>query len=121
MKFWDCDPKLKPFPGALDSQFYDGYKGPISAASAAVIANYTVVDMFASVVVRRRTPEAAAKQAARRPNATTGRPERRSRAAALAAARRRPPHCGDAKRRMSTTTADVGLQRLPSPASRTAG
>ena len=37
----------------MDTKFYDGYKGPISAASAAVIANYTVVDMFASVVYRQ--------------------------------------------------------------------
>jgi multiple sugar transport system substrate-binding protein len=65
MKFWESDPKLKPFAGALDSPFYDGYKGPISAASAAVIANYTVVDMFASVVSGNTTPEAAAKQAAK--------------------------------------------------------
>lgn len=65
MKFWESDPKLKPFAGALDSPFYDGYKGPISAASAAVIANYTVVDMFASVVTGANTPEAAAKAAAR--------------------------------------------------------
>ena len=65
MKFWDSDPKLKPFAGALDSPFYNGYKGPVSAASAAVTANYTIVDMFASVVTGSTTPEAAAKQAAR--------------------------------------------------------
>jgi multiple sugar transport system substrate-binding protein len=65
MKFWDSDPKLKPFAGALDSPFYNGYKGPVSAASAAVTANYTIVDMFASVVTGSSTPEAAAKQAAR--------------------------------------------------------
>jgi multiple sugar transport system substrate-binding protein len=65
MKFWSADPKLAPYAGALDSPFYDGYKGPISAASAAVIANYTVVDMFASVVSGNATPEAAAKQAAK--------------------------------------------------------
>ncbi len=65
MKFWKSDPKLAPFANAMDSPFYDGYKGPISAASAAVIANYTVVDMFASVVSGANTPEAAAKQAAR--------------------------------------------------------
>jgi multiple sugar transport system substrate-binding protein len=65
MKFWQADPKLAPFAGALDSPYYDGYKGPISAASAAVIANYTVVDMFASVVSGNATPEAAAKQAAK--------------------------------------------------------
>jgi len=65
MKFWESDPKLIPYATAMDSPFYDGYKGPISAASAAVIANYTVVDMFASVVTGNATPEAAAKQAAK--------------------------------------------------------
>lgn len=65
MAFWKTDPKLAPFASAMDSPFYDGYKGPISASSAAVIANYTVVDMFASVVSGNTTPEAAAKQAAK--------------------------------------------------------
>jgi multiple sugar transport system substrate-binding protein len=65
MKFWTEDPKLLPFANAMDSPYYDGYKGPISAASAAVIANYTVVDMFASVVSGSVAPESAAKQAAR--------------------------------------------------------
>jgi multiple sugar transport system substrate-binding protein len=49
----------------MDTPYYDGYKGPISASSAAVIANYTVVDMFASVVTGNATPEGAAKQAAK--------------------------------------------------------
>ena len=65
MNFWKADPKLAPFAGAMESAYYDGYKGPISAASAAVIANYTCVDMFASVVTGNATPEAAAKQAAK--------------------------------------------------------
>ena len=65
MKFWDTDPQLKPFQGAMDTPFYDGYKGPVSAASASVIANYTMVDMFASVATGTMTAEAAAKQAAR--------------------------------------------------------
>jgi multiple sugar transport system substrate-binding protein len=65
MKFWQADPKLPPYAAAMDSPYYDGYKGPVSAASAAVIANYTVVDMFASVVTGNATPEAAAKQAAK--------------------------------------------------------
>ena len=65
MKFWTDDPKLAPYAGAMDSQYYDGYKGPISPASSAVAANYTVVDMFASVVTGNATPEAAVKLAAR--------------------------------------------------------
>jgi multiple sugar transport system substrate-binding protein len=65
MKFWSDDPKLAPYAGAMDTEYYDGYKGPISPASSAVAANYTVVDMFASVVTGNATPEAAAKLAAR--------------------------------------------------------
>ncbi len=65
MKFWDSDPQLKPFQGAMDTPFYDGFKGPVSAASSSVIANYTMVDMFAAVATGSSTPEAAAKQAAR--------------------------------------------------------
>ena len=65
MNFWKADPKLAPYSAALDTPYYDGYKGPVSAASAAVIANYSVVDMFASVVSGNATPEAAAKEAAR--------------------------------------------------------
>ena len=43
----------------------DGYKGPITPASSAVAANYTIVDMFASVATGNATPEAAAKMAAK--------------------------------------------------------
>ena len=54
MKFWTEDPKLAPYAGAMDTIYYDGFSGPITPASSAVIANYTVVDMFASVVDRQR-------------------------------------------------------------------
>lgn len=65
MAFWDADPKLKPYVDSMDTPYYDSYKGPISAASSAVAANYTLVDMFASVATGNATPEAAVKQAAR--------------------------------------------------------
>jgi multiple sugar transport system substrate-binding protein len=65
MSFWDADPKLKPYASGMDTPYYDGFKGPISASSSAVSANYTVVDMFASVVSGNATPEAAVKLAAR--------------------------------------------------------
>jgi multiple sugar transport system substrate-binding protein len=64
MPFWTADPKLGPYAQAMDTIYYDGFKGPISPASSAVAANYTVVDMFASVVTGAATPEDAAKQAA---------------------------------------------------------
>jgi multiple sugar transport system substrate-binding protein len=65
MKFWTDDPKLAPYAGAMDTQYYDGYKGPITPASSAVAANYTIVDMFASVATGNATPEAAAKMPAK--------------------------------------------------------
>ncbi|HEY6433516.1 MAG TPA: extracellular solute-binding protein [Acetobacteraceae bacterium] len=65
MKFWTQDPKLAPFAEAMDSKYYDGFKGPITPASSAVAANYTIVDMFASVVSGNATPEGAAKLAAK--------------------------------------------------------
>lgn len=65
MKFWDEDPKLKPYSIGMNTPYYDGYKGPISAASSAVSANYTVVDMFASVASGNASPQSAVKQAAR--------------------------------------------------------
>lgn len=65
MAFWDSDPRLKPYIDSMDTPYYDSYKGPITAASSAVAANYTLVDMFASVASGNATPEAAVKQAAR--------------------------------------------------------
>jgi multiple sugar transport system substrate-binding protein len=65
MAFWDADPRLKPYIDSMDTPYYDSYKGPITAASSAVAANYTLVDMFASVASGNATPEAAVKQAAR--------------------------------------------------------
>ena len=65
MAFWNADPRLKPYIDSMDTPYYDSYHGPISAASSAVAANYTLVDMFASVATGNATPEAAVKQAAR--------------------------------------------------------
>ncbi|MGE0415390.1 MAG: ABC transporter substrate-binding protein [Acetobacteraceae bacterium] len=65
MKFWKEDPKLAPFADAMNTPYYDGYKGPVTPASSAVTANYVIVDMFASVVTGNATPESAAKAAAK--------------------------------------------------------
>ena len=65
MAFWNADPRLKPYIDSMDTPYYDSYRGPISAASSAVAANYTLVDMFASVATGNATPEAAVKQAAK--------------------------------------------------------
>ncbi len=65
MKFWTADPKLAPYAAGMDTPYYDCYDGPITAKTSAIAANYTVVDMFASVASGNATPEAAAKEAAR--------------------------------------------------------
>ena len=65
MPFWTADPKLAPYAVGMDSPYYDGYKGPVTPASSAVAANYTIVDMFAAVATGNASPESAAKQAAR--------------------------------------------------------
>jgi multiple sugar transport system substrate-binding protein len=65
MAFWNQDPKLKAYIDNMDTPYYDSYAGPISAASSAVAANYTLVDMFAAVATGNATPQAAVKQASR--------------------------------------------------------
>jgi multiple sugar transport system substrate-binding protein len=64
MMFWREDARLTPYAAGMDTPFYDGFKRPVTPASSAVAANYTVVDMFASVVTGNTTPEAAARRAA---------------------------------------------------------
>jgi multiple sugar transport system substrate-binding protein len=63
---WKGDPKVALFKDAMQSQFYNGYKGPISQASGAVIADYVLVQMCASAATGEATPEAAAAEAERR-------------------------------------------------------
>ena len=43
---WSGDPKVALFKDAMQSQFYTGYKGPISQASGAVNADYVLVQML---------------------------------------------------------------------------
>jgi multiple sugar transport system substrate-binding protein len=63
---WKSDPNIQLFKDAMQSNFYDGYKGPISQASGAVRADYVLVQMCASVATGEATPEAAAAEAERR-------------------------------------------------------
>ena len=50
----------------MQSNYYDGYKGPISAASGAVTNDYVLIQMLASVATGESTPAAAAAEAERR-------------------------------------------------------
>jgi multiple sugar transport system substrate-binding protein len=63
---WSGDPKVKIFKNAMKSSYYPGYRGPISAATGAVNADYVLVQMCASVATDAATPEAAAAEAERR-------------------------------------------------------
>jgi multiple sugar transport system substrate-binding protein len=63
---WSGDPKVKIFKDVMKSQYYTGYKGPISTATGAVNADYVLVQMCASVATDAATPEAAAAEAERR-------------------------------------------------------
>ena len=65
-KAWESDAKILPFRDAQKMPYWIGYKGPISAASGAVDAEYVLVQMFASVCSGQATPQEAAKEAERR-------------------------------------------------------
>jgi multiple sugar transport system substrate-binding protein len=63
---WSGDPKVKIFKDTMKTEYYAGYKGPISTATGAVNADYVLVQMCASVATDAATPEAAAAEAERR-------------------------------------------------------
>jgi len=63
---WKQDPKVLPYRDAQKMTFYDGYKGPITAAAAAATAEYILVQMFAGVAAGQSTPQDAVKEAERR-------------------------------------------------------
>ena len=63
---WTSDPKLAPYRDTCGHPCWNGYKGPISAASGAVTADYVLVQMFAAAATGQATPEAAALEAERR-------------------------------------------------------
>ncbi len=62
---WTSDPKLGPYRDAMATPYYEGYKGPITAATGAVTENWVLVDMFAKAVTNTATPETAIKDAVR--------------------------------------------------------
>lgn len=63
---WTADPVNAAYAKASASLQTNGYAGPLGPASAAVMADYVLVDMFAEAVTGQRTPEEAAKRAERR-------------------------------------------------------
>ena len=65
---WKQDPKVVAYRDAQKMTFWDGYKGPITAAAAAATAEYVLVQMFAAVASGQATPEEGVKEAERRFN-----------------------------------------------------
>jgi len=63
---WKGDPKVAIFRDVMKSDYWIGYKGPISQASAAVNAEYIMVQMCASVASGQATPQQAVREAERR-------------------------------------------------------
>jgi len=63
---WKKDPKIAAYKDTMKDSLWLGYKGAISAASGAVVADYVMVDMVAAVNSGDSTPEEAAKEAERR-------------------------------------------------------
>jgi multiple sugar transport system substrate-binding protein len=62
---WSSDPKIGWYRTAMDTPFYEGYRGPITAAAGAVNENWVVVDMFARVVTGQSNPADSMRDAAR--------------------------------------------------------
>ena len=63
---WTSDPKVAVFKNSMNNQFWAGYKGPITQASATAAKEYLLVQMYASVASGQATPQEAAREAERR-------------------------------------------------------
>jgi multiple sugar transport system substrate-binding protein len=65
---WTADKNHAPYARASDTLRPNGFAGPLGYASAAVMADYVLVDMFAEGATGQRTPEEAAERAEKRVN-----------------------------------------------------
>ena len=63
---WTADPLITPYRDGLKRVLTNGYAGKLGAASAAVMGDFIVVDMFADACSGTRTPKEAARRAAER-------------------------------------------------------
>jgi multiple sugar transport system substrate-binding protein len=63
---WTADPKVTPFRDVLMRALDNGYSGTLGAASAAVMGDFVLVDMFAEACTGAQTVQAAAERAAER-------------------------------------------------------
>lgn len=63
---WSVDPKHEAYKSVIADSLWDGYKGSVGEASAAVLSDFVMVQMVASVCADQATPEEAAAEAERR-------------------------------------------------------
>jgi multiple sugar transport system substrate-binding protein len=65
---WTADPNNAPYAKASETLRPNGYAGPLGYASAATMADYVLVDMFAKAVTGQATPQEAMEEAEKRAN-----------------------------------------------------
>jgi multiple sugar transport system substrate-binding protein len=65
---WTADPNHAPYAKASETLRPNGYAGPLGYSSAAVMADYVLVDMFAEAVTGTSSPEDAIAKAEKRAN-----------------------------------------------------
>lgn len=63
---WTSDPKITPYRDCLKRCRDNGFAGDLGYASAAVMGDFVVVDMFAEAASGSATPKQAAARAAER-------------------------------------------------------
>jgi multiple sugar transport system substrate-binding protein len=63
---WTEDPKHTPYRDSVKRMLWNGYSGPLGYSSAAAMADYIIVNMFAQAAAGERSPQEAAEFAARR-------------------------------------------------------
>jgi len=63
---WTANPVFAPYAKASETLRTNGYAGPLGPASAGVMADYVLVDMFAEAVTGQQSPKQAAARAAER-------------------------------------------------------
>jgi len=65
---WTADPNNAPYSKVSETLRPNGYAGPLGYASAATMADYVLVDMFAKAVTGQATPQEAIEEAEKRAN-----------------------------------------------------
>jgi multiple sugar transport system substrate-binding protein len=65
---WSEDPNAVAYSKASETLRPNGYAGPLGYASAATMADYVLVDMYAKAVTGQATPQEAIEEAEKRAN-----------------------------------------------------